>query len=201
MFAWLAGFPGDRERAMTLIEAASHDPLSRVEAKSALIVIYSREGRHSEAMRLARELSIELPRNRLLVLEEGAAAIRAGRAADAEAVLTRGLAAFETDTRPKIKSEHALWLYKRGLARLNLNHPADAKADLERALTVQPLPWVEGRIHVALGKLADLAGRRPDAVASYTRARTKCTEASDTSCLNEARQYLRQPFSFDHRRP
>ena len=201
MFAWLAGFPGDKQKAIEFIEAASHDPLSRVEGKSALIVIYSREGRHSEAMRLAGELSVELPRNRLLLLEEGAAAIRAGRAGDANAVLTRGLAAFETDTRPKIRSEHALWLYKRGLARLNLNRPAEAKIDLDRALTVQPLPWVEGRIHVALGKLADLAGRRPDAMAAYTTARTKCTEAADKSCLDEAPQYLKQPFSFDHRRP
>ena len=60
------------------------------------------------------------------MLEEGAAAIRAGHADEADAALTRGLAAFEEDTRPKIPGEHALWLYKRGLARLNLNHPADA---------------------------------------------------------------------------
>jgi len=200
-FAYLAGFPGDKEKALALIEEASHDPLSRVEAKTALIIIYSRESRHTEAMRLARELNLELPRNRLFLLEEGAAAIRAGRSAEAEAVLTRGLAAFEADARPKIRSEHAIWLYKRGLARLNQNHPAGALPDLTRALTLRPAAWVEGRIHVAIGKLADLAGRRADAIAAYTKGRAKCGEESDTTCLNEARQFLRQPFSFDHRNP
>jgi tetratricopeptide (TPR) repeat protein len=198
-FAALAGFGGDKERALALLEAASHDPMSRVDAKTALVLIYSREGRHPEAMRLARELSIELPRNRLFVLEEGSAAIRAGRAGDADAVLTRGLAMFERDTRMKIPGEHALWLYKRGLARLNLNRPPDATADLRRALTVKPAAWVEGRIHVALGKLADLGGRRAEAVAAYTRGRARCEASSDSVCANEARRYLKQPFSFERR--
>jgi tetratricopeptide (TPR) repeat protein len=197
--AYLAGFAGGKEKAFALLEAASHDPLSRVDAKAALILIYSREGRHSEAMRLAHELSIELPGNRLFVLEEGAAAIRAGRPGDAETVLTTGLAAFEQDTRPKIPGEHALWLYKRGLARLNLNHPADATADLRRALTVNPLAWVQGRIRVALGKLADLAGRRTEAVAEYTKAKVLCDAGTDTMCADEARLFLKQPFSFERR--
>ena len=201
MFAFLAGFSSGRDGAITLLEAASHHPMSRVEGKSILIVIYSREGRHSEAMRLAHELSLELPRNRLLLLEEGSAGIRAGRAAEAEAVLTKGLAAFDIDTRPKIRSEHALWLYKRGLARLNQNHPAEATADLKRALTVKPLPWVEGRIHVALGKLADLGGRRAEALDAYTKGRAQCTVDADTVCINEARQYQKQPFRVESRRP
>ena len=62
-----------------------------------LVLIFSREGRHAEVERLARELQMEAPRNRLLVLEEGAAAIRAGRAREAEAALTRGLAVFARD--------------------------------------------------------------------------------------------------------
>jgi tetratricopeptide (TPR) repeat protein len=196
-FAYLAGFGGDKEKAIQILEAASHDPLSRVDAKTALVLIYSREGRHSEAMRLAHELSLELPRNRLFVLEEGSAAIRAGRAGEAEAILTRGLAQFEADTRPKVLSEHAIWLYKRGLARLNLNHPDDATVDLRQALSVGPAPWVEGRIHVALGKIADLAGRRPDAVAAYTRARLLCADSSDQLCEDDARRYLKSPFKFE----
>lgn len=197
-FAYLAGFSGDKDKALALLEAASHDPLSRVDTKTALILIYTREGRHSEAMRLAGELAAELPRNRLFVLEEGAAAIRAGRPAEADAVLTRGLAQFEKDTRPKIPGERALWLYKRGLARLNLNHPADAASDLRQALAADPVGWVEGRTRVALGQIADLAGRRADAVTEYTKARSICDNA-DSACAGEARQFLKQPFRFDHR--
>jgi tetratricopeptide (TPR) repeat protein len=195
--AFLAGFSGDKEKGIALLEVASHDPLSRVDAKSALVLIYSREGRHNEALRLTRELQVEVPRNRLLILEEGSAAIRAGRAGEAEAALTRGLTRFDEDRRQKIPGEHALWFYKRGLARLNLNHPADATSDLKRALTVNPLPWVEGRIHVALGKLADLAGRRAEATAEYAKALTACGVGPDRVCQAEARTFLKQPFAFE----
>jgi tetratricopeptide (TPR) repeat protein len=149
-------------------------------------------------MRLAAELAVELPRNRLFLLEQGAAAIRAGRGVEADTILTRGLAAFEKDPRRKIPGELALWLYKRGLARLNLNRPDDAAADLRRALAAKPEPWVEGRTRVALGQLADLAGRRPEAVAEYTRAKTICASA-DPVCVAEAKQYIKQAFSFERR--
>jgi tetratricopeptide (TPR) repeat protein len=197
-FAILAGFAGDKNKAIALLEAASHDPMSRVDGKTALVLIYSREGRHNEAMRLAGELAAELPRNRIFVLEQGAAAIRAGRAGDADVILTRGLAQFEKDTRPKLPGERALWFYKRGLSRLNQNHPADALADLRQALASAPAGWVEGRTHVALGQLADLAGKRSDALAEYTKARSLCGNL-DQMCSEESRKYLKQPFSFEHR--
>ena len=196
--AYLAGFSGDKSKAIALLEDASHDPMSRIDGKTALVIIYSREGRHSEAMRLAGELAAELPRNRLYVLEQGAAAIRAGRAADADTILTRGIAAFEKDPRKKLPGERALWFYKRGLARLNQNRPADATTDLRQALASSPQAWVEGRTRVALGQLADLAGRRKEAVDEYTKARAVCGNL-DQMCAEESRKFLRQPFKFDHR--
>jgi len=197
-FAYLAGFSGDKSKAIALLENASHDPLSRVDGKTALVLIYSREGRHTEAMRLAGELAAELPRNRLFVLEQGAAAIRAGKGEDAVAILTRGLAALDKDPRPKLPGEKAMWLYKRGLARLNLNRPPEALADLKAALANSPQSWVEGRTHVALGQLADLAGRRQEAVAEYTKARALCGSL-DQMCAEESRKFLRQPFKFEAR--
>ena len=189
------GFKPSKESGIALLESAAHDPLSRVDAKTALIIIYSREGRHSEAMRLARELSAELPENRLFVLEAGAAAIRAGRGKEAEEILTRGLAEFANDTRRKIPGEHALWLYKRGVVRLNLNRPADAQLDLGRALELQPEPWVRGRILVAFGKLADLRGDRAEAKARYNQAFLICQKV-DSACTVEARKYLFTTFKF-----
>jgi tetratricopeptide (TPR) repeat protein len=191
--ARIIGFPGDKEVAISLLENASHDPRSRVDAKSLLIVIFSREGRHHEALRLARELSAELPDNRLFVFEAGAAAIRAGRYPEADTILTTGLLNFEQDKRRKIPGEHALWLYKRGLARIHLNRTADAALDLRRAIGLKPEPWVAGRIQVALGNLEDLAGRRTEARAAYQRARAIC-QGRDPVCSAEARQYLSTPF-------
>jgi tetratricopeptide (TPR) repeat protein len=197
-FAYLAGFAGDRAKAIALLENASHDPASRVDGKTALVLIYSREGRHAEAMRLAGELAAELPRNRLFVLEQGSAAIRAGRAKEADAILTRGIAALEKDTRKKLQGERALWFYKRGLSRLNQNLPKDATADLREALASKPQNWVEGRTRVALGQVADLAGQRQAAIEEYTKAKLICSNL-DHMCNNESRKYLRQPFSFEHR--
>lgn len=194
----LMGFKPSKESGIALLETAAHDPLSRVDAKTALMIIYSREGRHTEAMRLARELAAELPENRLYVLEAGAAAIRAGRAQEAEQILTNGLTEFTRDTRRKIPGEHALWLYKRGLARLNLNRPADAQLDLGRALDLKPEPWVRGRILVAFGKLADLRGDRKEATTRYQQAFTICQKV-DSACAVEARRYLFVPFKFDGR--
>jgi tetratricopeptide (TPR) repeat protein len=195
MIAYIAGFGGGKEKGIGLLEAASQHPDTRIDAKTALMLIYSREGRHADVQRLAHELGTEFPRNRLFVLEEGAAAIRAGRAAQAETILTRGLAMFAEDPRIKLPGERALWLYKRGLARVNLNHIADADVDLREALRAEPVQWVRGRIRLELGKLADLAGRRPDALNEYREGRAACQSGSDPACVAEADRLLRRPFA------
>ena len=194
--AYVAGFGGGKERGLAMVEAAARGGALRTDAKTALMLIYSREGRHAEVMRLARELAKEYPRNRLFLLEEGAAAIRAGRAAEAEAVLTRGLAAFTRDARPKVPGERALWLYKRGIARLNLNRPADAHVDFNEALAAAPPGWVSGRIQIELGKLADLSGRREAAVLAYQTAKSICQRENDSLGLAEATRLMRRPFTF-----
>lgn len=196
LFAYMVGFGGDKEKAITILTAATRDATASVDARLALVLIYSREGRHADALRLLDSLATEFPRNRLFVLEQGSAAIRAGQMERAEDVLTRGLAAFERDDRPKVPGEHALWLYKRGLARLGRNHRPDATADLRSALQSGPEPWIGGRIHLALGKLADLDGHRPAALAEYQQARAISIKANDPPCTNEANRLLKQPFSF-----
>jgi tetratricopeptide (TPR) repeat protein len=196
LFAYMAGMGGGKEEGIGLLEAAMRDPTARIDAETALVLIYSREGRHNDATRILAGLAAEYPRNRLFVLEQGASMIRAGRAKDAEAVLTRGLEMFEHDDRRKIPGEHALWLYKRGLARLNQNHPADALVDLNAALAVNPEPWVAGRIRLARGKVHDLGGRRAEALSDYRAARQAASAAKDPACENEAARWLKQPFSF-----
>jgi tetratricopeptide (TPR) repeat protein len=194
MFAYLAGFGGDKARAMTLLETAGRSGDARFEARTALILIYSREGRHKDALALLNEMTAEYPRNRILVLEQGSAAIRAGLAKEADALLTRGFAAFEQDTRRKIPGERALWLYKRGLARLNQNRPTEAGLDFTAAMAAQPEPWVAGRLHLEVGKIADMAGRRSDALARYRLARDIARTNNDPANFNEAGMYLRRPF-------
>ena len=195
MVAYVVGFGGGKEKGIALLEAAVKDPEAKVDAQAALMLIYSREGRHNEVVRIARTLAAEFPRNRLFVLEEGAAAIRAGRPQEADTALTRGLEMMRKDARPRVPGEEALWLYKRGLARLNRNQTAAATVDLQQALSVSPTAWVRGRIHVEFGKIADLAGRRADALAAYRTGRQICQNSADVICENEANRLLRRPFA------
>jgi tetratricopeptide (TPR) repeat protein len=196
MFAYVVGFGGGKERGISMLEAATKDVGAHVDARTALLIIFSREGRHLDALRVVQELKAEFPRNRVFTLEEGATNIRAGRAADADAVLTQGLTALERDNRPKFLGERAMWLYKRGLARVNLNRPADARADLEAALQNEPAEWVKGRIHLELGKVADLTGRRDAALGEYRQAKAIADAASDPPTSNEAARLQKRPFSF-----
>ncbi|HUF24655.1 MAG TPA: hypothetical protein VMN81_11040 [Vicinamibacterales bacterium] len=184
--AYIVGFGGGKERGIQLIEAAARHRETEIEARFALILMYNRERRFDDALRLLGELQRRFPRNRLLWLERGATSVRAGRGAEAEAVLTEGLRKLDADTRAKMPGERALWLYKRGSARILLRKPADARRDLEAALAQGPLGWVQGRITVELGKAADLEGNRAAAIALYQRGSGICAANQDPACTEEA---------------
>jgi hypothetical protein len=184
--AYVVGFGGGKEHGIRLIEGAMRSPETRTDARFALILLYNREGRYADALRLLAELQREYPRNRLLWLERGATAVRAGRGAEAETVLTEGLRKLDTDHRAKMPGERALWLYKRGSARVLLRRTAEARRDLEAALAQGPLGWVQGRINVELGKAADIEGDRARAVAFYRRAASICQAQQDPACQEEA---------------
>jgi tetratricopeptide (TPR) repeat protein len=193
--AYLAGFGGDKARGIALLEAATApESESRFEARTALVLIYSREGRYEDAFRLLTSMSTEFPQNRILVLERGAAAVRAGRAREADEILSAGIEQLEEDTRRRLPGERALWFYRRGLARLALNRPIDAASDLHTALQSAPETWIRGRIELALGKVADLTGRRADARDFYRRARETARAANDPVALSEASRLLNRPF-------
>lgn len=194
--AHIVGFGGGKERGLQLVEGAVATPLTSTEARVALALMYSRESRHADALRILKELLAQYPQNRLLQLEIGAAAWRAGRAAEAESVLTAGLAWHDRDTRPKIPGERAMWIYKRGMARVSLNHLDDASADLQLALTQKPAGWIRGRIHLELGKVADIRRQRSAALTEYLTATELCRTYQDPWCQEEAARWRKAPFTF-----
>ena len=196
LIAYIAGFGGGKERGLQMIEAAATRPLTRADSRVALALMYSREGRQTDALAVLKLLAAEFPQNRLLQLEIGAAAWRAGLAAEAETVLTAGLAWHDRDSRPKVPGERALWLYKRGMSRVSLNHLDAAVSDLRTALTHDPLGWVRGRIHLELGKVADLRQQRPAALAEYVTAAQLCRTHQDPWCEDEATRWRKRPFAF-----
>jgi tetratricopeptide (TPR) repeat protein len=196
MVAHLVGFGGGKERGLQLVEGAVASPLTSTEARVALALMYSRESRHADALRILKGLLTEYPQNRLLQLEVGSAAWRAGRAAEAESVLTSGLAWHDRDTRPKIPGERAMWIYKRGMARVSLNHLDDAATDLQLALSLKPAGWIRGRIHLEMGKVADIRRQRAAALSEYLTAADLCRTYQDPWCQEEAARWRKAPFTF-----
>jgi tetratricopeptide (TPR) repeat protein len=88
-----------------------------------------------------------------------------------------------------------MWLYKRGEARLAMHRRADAVADLEHALASGPVGWIRGRIEVALGQAADLAGARDRALDWYQRAADTSRAANDPLAEAAAARGLKAPFT------
>lgn len=171
VMAYVAGFGGDKERGIQMIEeAAKQRGDTSPDAYFALVLIYNREQRYDDALRALAQLQREFPRNRILWLEAGATALRAGRAADAARLLEDGMAKLQADPRPRMFGEEALWLLKRGAARLASNRGQEAERDLRRALQLESRKWVAGRAHAELGKLADVRGNRDAARAEFEQA-------------------------------
>ena len=124
MVAYVAGFGGGKEKGIKQIEdAAAYGGDNQTEARFALILLYNREKRYDEALKVLATLRDRYPRNRLVWLESGSTSLRAGRAAEAERFLSDGLSRFAEDTRPRMFGEDALWRYKRGAALAALGRP------------------------------------------------------------------------------
>ena len=108
--AYLAGFDGNSDRALRLVEEAARYPgETKRNALFTLVLLYNREGRYDAALELIKKLQQQYPRNRLLWLEEGNTLLRAGRRAEATAALEEGLARLARDTRPRAPGEESRW--------------------------------------------------------------------------------------------
>jgi tetratricopeptide (TPR) repeat protein len=195
MMAYVAGFGGGKEVGIKMIEeAARHPGDGQADARFALVLLYNREQRYDDALRVLRQLQETFPRNRILWLEAGATALRAGRAADAERLLNDGLQRLAADTRPRMFGEEALWYFKRGAARVALDRRQEAEADLRRALGLESRKWVTGRAHAELGKLADLRGDRATARGEFQRAVALAQEENDPAGAEAAERWVDTPY-------
>jgi tetratricopeptide (TPR) repeat protein len=191
VMAYVAGFGGDRQKGLHLIEgAADYRGDNQPDARFALILIYNREKRYDEALAQLAILRERYPRNRLVWLETGATCLRAGRAAEAERIIDSALERFATDTRQKMFGEDALWLYKRGAARAALDKAAAAEQDLRKAVSFEGRSWVHGRAHIELGKLALKAGNHTLARTELQAGLALCESDNDGAAADEARKLL-----------
>jgi len=195
LLAHLAGFSSGRQRGLRLVEDAARVPSDvQPNALFTLILIYNREARYDDALRVIGELQQRFPRNRLLWLEAGNTALRAGRPAVARAALEEGLARAARDPRPRAFGEEARWRYAYGAALVALKDDAAADGELRAALAGATRDWLRGRAHKELGKLADRAGDRTRALDEYRIADRLCRAERDSDCAEEARTLQKTPY-------
>jgi tetratricopeptide (TPR) repeat protein len=193
--AYLAGFGGDRARGLRMVEEAARYPSdAQTNAMFMLALFYNREDRFDDALNVIGELQRRYPRNRLLWLEAGTTALRAGRAAAARTFFEDGLARLAADTRPRAPGEESRWRYGYGAALVALGEVAPARTELSSALAAAVRDGVRGRIHKELGKLADLAGDRPGAIAAYREADRLCRSDKDDACTNDLKTLVKQGY-------
>ena len=192
MVAYMAGLDGDRARGLTMVEqaAASSSPV-QTEARFALILLYNRERRWDDALGVLAALRELYPRNRLLWLETGATALRAGRAADALRWLDDGIAMTARDTRRRMFGEDALWRLKRGTALRLLGRKEEARSALIEGLAApQARDWVRGRTHLELGEVSLALGDGNQARWQAEKAMPLLERGDDPQGVRLARRLL-----------
>jgi tetratricopeptide (TPR) repeat protein len=192
LVAHIAGLGGGRERGIRMVEdAASYPSEVRTNARFSLIVIYNRERRFDDALRIVGLLQQEYPRNRLLWLEEGSTALRAKQPARARRALEHGLAMLASDARPKAFGERARWGYYYGAALAALREDQAARLTLDAALAEPGRAWVQGRIYTELGRMTARTGRRDAALDEFRHAIRLCSTDDDDDCVREAKTLMR----------
>ncbi len=195
---WLAkasGLDGNKARSIGLIEAAARYPgENQTDARFLLSLIYNRERRYDEALRVLSDLQTRYPDNRLLWLESGATALRAGQYQDATRMLNGGFPKLQNATGLQAFGEEALWRYKRGASLVGLRRNQEAATELNAALRKEARGWVHGRAHAELGKLADLAGDRNTASREYHAAARLAKTADDAIGAADAEHLLARRY-------
>jgi tetratricopeptide (TPR) repeat protein len=192
LMARLAGFGGGRERGVRLVEEAAVYPSdAQPSALFMLVLLYNREARYDDALRVIGELQRRYPRNRLLWLEQGGTEMRAGRPAKARAAIEEGMARLWRDGRPRAYGEEARWRYAYGTALVRLQQLQPAERELRAALAGATRDWVRGRAHKELGTVAALSGQTEIAREEYRLADQLCRADRDSDCSTEVKTLVR----------
>jgi tetratricopeptide (TPR) repeat protein len=195
LVAYIAGFGGGKERGLKLVEEAAAYPSDvQSNARFTLILLYNREQRYDDALAVIRTLQAKYPRNRLLWLEAGGTALRAGRPAEARTWLEDGLSRLARDPRPRASGEESRWHYTYGATLVALHDIEPAIRELNIALQSATRDWVRGRVHKELGKLKDLAGNRTGALDEYRQADRLCRSDQDSACTSDIPSLLKRAY-------
>ena len=180
-----AGSPGSAEageRGLRLVEEAAAYPSDvQTNAMFTLIVIYNREGRYDDALRVIGELQRRYPRNRLLWLEAASTALRAVAAGRRAARASRTGCQVRGGSAPsRLRRSGALALLPRRRARRRCGRPTPRRRAARRAdAAKRPSGCAAARTRssassptwraIARGRMTDTGSRRASAAPITTQ--------------------------------
>lgn len=206
LVASITGARGSRKRGLeTLSRVATQGRWARDDARALLIVLYKREKRFTEALKLARELGEKYPRNYIFKLEAADALSSqagiergAGRMAEATNLEREAFAIFDALLREKPSRGSA---QARALDQIHFQYGETlmAAGQYDRAarefLATTTTSGAEAGLvtqaHLRAAQSYDLAGKRNEALAQY---RIVIARPDVYDSLEEARRGLREPY-------
>ena len=181
LLAGLTGARGSKKRGLAAIERVTREGRwGRDDAKSLLILLYTREKRFGEVLTLARELSAKYPRNYLFRLEAADAlvglAAQERKMQNVAAAIKAEQEAFQSfddllrDRSVRETISHALDLVHFKYGEVLLTAGQDERAAREFLATTRVEngePALVTMAHLYAGRAFDLVGKRDDALAHY----------------------------------
>ena len=181
LIAGVAGFRGSKKRGLATLERVAREgKWIHDEAKTLLIVLYTREKRFAEAATLARELGARYPRNYIYRLETADALVsqaalerQVNHITAITAAETEAFATFESLLRDKAVRDTAarafdLIHFKYGEALMTAGQfEKAAKEFLASAEAPGAQAGLATMAHLYAARALDLAGKRNDAMTQY----------------------------------
>jgi tetratricopeptide (TPR) repeat protein len=206
LIAGVAGFRGSKKRGLATLERVAREGhWIRDEARTLLIVLYTREKRYAEAAAIGKELAAKYPRNYLYRLEAAdalvyQAALERGTnqnaAAGTTAIENEAFATFDSLLKDRVVRDSAarafdLIHFKYGEALMTAGqYDRAAKEFLASAEVPGAQQGLATMAHLYAARALDLAGKRNDALTQYRSvlARPNVYDAHDQaqSGLKEA---------------
>ena len=209
ILAGATGYRGSKKRGLAMLEqVAKEGRWAQDDAKSVLILLYRREKRFDDVLKLARELSAKYPRNYLLRLEAADALVSiAGvkrKAQDAAGAVQAEKEAFATfdellrDRNVRDSAARALDLihFKYGEVLLTAGyHDRAAKEFLAATKVDRAEAGLVTMAHLYAARAYDASGKRDEALAQYKTvlARPNVYDAHDA-----AKRGLQKAYKAEH---
>src|SRR5215212_2669232 len=212
ILAGATGYRGSKKRGLAMLEqVAKEGRWAQDDAKSVLIILYTRERRFADVLTLTRELSVKYPRNYLLRLETADALVslagvkrKENDVAGAVQAEKEAFATFDEllrDRNVRDTAARALDLvhfkYGESLSIAGYNDRA-AKEFLATTRVDRAEPGLITMAHLYAARSYDIAGKRDEALAQYKEvlARPNVYDAHD-----EAKRGLRQAYKAEQAKP